>query len=401
MNPFQTPQASQLPGYNPSQLTNSAGQFRSLTPQRSAFNITPTRTLPSNSLYNPSNVSPFTVSQQPQPYSSAQIGPSVPTPKSSFVQAGYAQQPMNMTTSQQSSMIQPFQTQAQTHQYSIPTPNLMFNQFRTPQPPPVQFYTTESNMSFLTPAPPKLNFEDNAYWRHRKIETLNEIYRNYFYKLQLEFDSNETLLNQTSLSLKRIEDSQTNFSSRCKNIFSYSKKVASKQRRFFKAVELKQKFENELAKFIHSFMKICEQTNNTDYFYKVSCPAEFLSNLLEDIENRITHIEDTLLELEEITQKDNLSEPNYLTLVDSIKLMQEKFEIVTSLTYEIHKRVEDWQRRYVNLAKELYKRDVQDEFKEPADEDRENVEVRKKDSFKRPSLDSQDRKRILGPATKW
>jgi hypothetical protein len=389
MNPFQTPQASQL-----ASLSNSQ-QFRSVTPQRSAYTMTPTRTLPSSSIYNPSNVSPFTVSQQPVPYPSTVIGPSVPTPRSSLLQVpSFPSVPIIP-----SNTVQAFPSQS--NPYSSPTTGLPSAQFRTPQPPAIQFYNPPQPVPFFTPAAPKLSFEDSAYWRHRKIETLNDIYKNYFYKLQMEYDNNETLLNQTSISLKRIEESQNTFTSRCKNIFSYSKKVASKQRRFSKAVELRQRFENELAKFVNTFMKICEQTNNTDYFYKVPCPADFLSNLLEDLETRITHIEETLVELEEITQKENLTEASYLTLVDSIRLMQEKFEIVASMTHDIHKRVEEWQRKYVNLAKELYKRDVQDEFREPADEDRENIEVKKKDSLKRPSLDTRDMKRILGPAAKW
>jgi hypothetical protein len=366
MNPFQTPQASQL-----ASLSNSQ-QFRSVTPQRSAYTMTPTRTLPSSSIYNPSNVSPFTVSQQPVPYPSTVIGPSVPTPRSSLLQVpSFPSVPIIP-----SNTVQAFPSQS--NPYSSPTTGLPSAQFRTPQPPAIQFYNPPQPVPFFTPAAPKLSFEDSAYWRHRKIETLNDIYKNYFYKLQMEYDNNETL-----------------------NIFSYSKKVASKQRRFSKAVELRQRFENELAKFVNTFMKICEQTNNTDYFYKVPCPADFLSNLLEDLETRITHIEETLVELEEITQKENLTEASYLTLVDSIRLMQEKFEIVASMTHDIHKRVEEWQRKYVNLAKELYKRDVQDEFREPADEDRENIEVKKKDSLKRPSLDTRDMKRILGPAAKW
>jgi len=211
-------------------------------------------------------------------------------------------------------------------------------------------------------------FED-AHWRHKRIESLNPQTQNAFFNIQQEIDSNESLLKQSESSLNQLSELQVSLRARSHQLFGTAKKIISRQRRLQAAIEIRKRFETNVARYVREFIKVCEQVNGADYLHKVPAPAGFLSDMLNNAEETLDQIEVNVKEMEELFAAETPT-PDFGMLVQTLMLMQNKFKVVAAMAYEMHEKVENLSRKLKGVdLEEVVMKDETEEYVRRAEQD--------------------------------
>ncbi|CAG9320372.1 unnamed protein product [Blepharisma stoltei] len=217
------------------------------------------------------------------------------------------------------------------------------------------------------PPQPRTNFEDSGYWRHKKVETLSEGYKKAIYEIQQDIDGNDISLRNSESTLEKLSEQQIRVKDKTNQLFSYSKKVISRQRRCQNALDILKTFENNIAKYVREFIKITEQCNQADAFHKIQAPAAFLSDILNSCETQIKEMERNINDMEEIIKLET-SRPQFSLLVQTISLMMDKFKIVGSISADLHNRVLEFQYKASEMVKDNFHQELPLNLNEIKDE---------------------------------
>jgi hypothetical protein len=191
-------------------------------------------------------------------------------------------------------------------------------------------------------------------------------------KVDTHINDNEFKLHKAELQLTHLSEEHNSIAQHSRKLIGYCKKVMSQQHRLEKTLEVKLKFESDLAMFVKDFLKLVEQANTQQMYQRISTPASFLVELLKHCDEKVKALDKYIDEVEEIVQIDiESSSDKYqsaATLANTLKLMQENFEIVTAMVAEVHKGVMEWENRYIALMRDTYREDVSDQFRARRDE---------------------------------
>lgn len=199
------------------------------------------------------------------------------------------------------------------------------------------------------------------------METLADAYKKAIYDIQQEIDTNDLNLKNADSTVERLSEEQTRVKEKTNQLFSYSKKVLSRQRRCGNALEIIKSFENNIAKYVREFIKICETCNQADSFHRVQAPSSFLSDMLGHCELRIKDIEKNINDIEEILKLET-SPPHFSMLVQTISSMFDKFKVVSSLASEMHNKINNFQQKISENFREIYHQDTNFSLFEAKDE---------------------------------
>lgn len=215
-------------------------------------------------------------------------------------------------------------------------------------------------------------FTDTTQWRHRKAADLPQNIKDFLIKLDNGINDNDLKLHIAESQLAHLSEEHSTLSQHSKKLFGYCKKVMAQQQRLEKTLEVKLKFENDLARFVKDFLKLVEQANTQQMYQRISTPATFLVELLQHCDEKVKALDKYIDEVEDIVKIDiessNEKFQTAATLANTLKLMQENFEIVTAMVAEVHRGVVEWENRYIALMRDTYREDVSDQFRARRDE---------------------------------
>jgi hypothetical protein len=221
----------------------------------------------------------------------------------------------------------------------------------------------------MSPSQPVFTpFQDSSLWRQIRTSDLPHDFQSIILNIQSEIDHNEHSLTTTKQSLDLLQDLQLAIREKSRQMFGKSKLVLAKQQRLQRAVEVRKAFEVDISNFMNEFLKLVEFCGATNVATKISTPASFLSDLIRRIEERVKCLEAEMLELEDLLQAEVSGDSSALMIVQTLKLFQEKFEVVTALVSEVHIRVAAWQARYIDIMRDYYRQDVREMFRDRPDE---------------------------------
>ena len=185
---------------------------------------------------------------------------------------------------------------------------------------------------------PSLQFEEAEACKYKKVETLNESFKNFFYKTQGDIDIINESLKYGHSTLKMVDEHMAFVSEKCKKVLGETKKVLSLQKRVKVSLEIKQEFESKVGRFIKDFIRICDHGSIADQYHQINAPATFLCDFLELCGQRLQDIEEHIVSVEEIV-KNECEVETIDMLMQIISLMQKKFKIVSAMTYDLHEKI--------------------------------------------------------------
>lgn len=199
---------------------------------------------------------------------------------------------------------------------------------------------------------PSMQFEEPGSWKHKKIETLNENYKNFFYNTQKEFDKIDEALKQSQSTLKSFDEIKGKVAEKSANVLSYTRKVLALQKRIQITLDLKLTFEQKVARYIKDFIRICDHYNPSDNYHQITAPADFLQDFLALSDSRLADMEDHISSIEEMI-KNECEVESLQMLVQVISMMQEKFKVVSAVTFECHLKVAKMHAEFSSQYKEI------------------------------------------------
>lgn len=197
-----------------------------------------------------------------------------------------------------------------------------------------------------------LQFEGPETWRYRKLETLPENFRNLFFSIQKELENIEESVNGSRNSLSRYNKASSVIAEKSKALLSYSRKVLTLEQRISIAMEIKQKYENQVVKYVKELMKLCESIDRGDLYNKVVSPAGFLADFCAMCDIRLAEVEESVKEVEELLRGETDLQIAKC-FFNTILYINDKMRIVESLVSEVHDRVEIMAKIYGGVDKEL------------------------------------------------
>jgi hypothetical protein len=200
-----------------------------------------------------------------------------------------------------------------------PTSNSMFSGYPSSTPQPASYSPDSNSMS-------------------KTIGTLSEQEKNFFFLLKSKIDENDTNLNQSESIIKSIEKFKKSLKEKLFELFTYSRKVQTLEKRCKTSTEILKKFEVNINNYIKDAVSVYTQCEFADSFHPIGSPGVFLSDMLDQCDGRLKLIEDNFKEIQELLLVES-QDYQINMLVNTIGLMQEKFQLVTSLAFDVHKRV--------------------------------------------------------------
>ena len=112
-------------------------------------------------------------------------------------------------------------------------------------------------------------------------------------------------------------------------------------------MEIVKRFQSNLNLFIKDAIKVFDRCEHADSYHQIDSPGNFLSDMLVHCEERLKSIEENYKEIQELLMIEQKTS-EFVVLVNTISMMQAKFEIISSIAYDVHKRVEEVIDRYAN-----------------------------------------------------
>ncbi|OMJ93394.1 hypothetical protein SteCoe_3636 [Stentor coeruleus] len=174
----------------------------------------------------------------------------------------------------------------------------------------------------------------------KKISELSENTKNNLFNFKGQIDRNEASLNQSESILNSITKYKDELKQRIITLFTFSRRVQTGEKRCKVTIETVKKFQMNVNSFVKEAVKVFNHCDSADQYHQIESPAGFLSDMLITCEERLKLIEENFKEIQEIVSVEN--RPFELSmLVNTIAMMQEKFELVSSVAYDVHKRVQE------------------------------------------------------------
>lgn len=198
-------------------------------------------------------------------------------------------------------------------------------------------------------------------YKDKIIDTLTQQEKENLFKLKTMIDENDSHLQQSEKTLEKISKFKSDIKLRLLDLFTYARKVQVSEMRCKVSVEIVKKFQANLSLFVKDAIKIFDRCEQADSYHQIDSPGAFLSDMLVHCEERLKGIDESYKEIQELLLIEQKSS-EFVLLVNTISMMQDKFEIISSIAYDVHKRVEEVVNRYANLfginSEENSKKDV-------------------------------------------
>lgn len=183
----------------------------------------------------------------------------------------------------------------------------------------------------------------------KKISELSDATKNNLFNFKGQIDRNEASLSQSESILNSITKYKNELKERLITLFTFSRRVQTGEKRCKVTIETVKKFQGNVNSFVKEAVKVFNHCDSADQYHQIQSPAGFLSDMLIVCEERLKCIEDNFKEIQEIVSVEN--RPFELSmLINTIAMMQEKFELVSSVAYDVHKRVQEVLAKYPGIV---------------------------------------------------
>ena len=170
------------------------------------------------------------------------------------------------------------------------------------------------------------------------IGTLSDQEKNAFVNLKLCLNQHDNNLTESETILKAITKTKSEIKEKMMELFIFTRKVQTAEKRCKVTVEGLKKFENNISRFIKDAIAVYNQCEFADSYHQIDSPGIFLSEMLGSCDERLKCIEDNFKEIQELFSVESESS-QILMLINTISLMQEKFQLISSIAYDMHKKV--------------------------------------------------------------
>ena len=178
------------------------------------------------------------------------------------------------------------------------------------------------------------------------IESLAQSDKDNLFNLKSQIESNEANLIQAENTLTKICKFKDDIKARLVELFSFARKVQTAEKRCKASLEVVKKFQSNISLFIKDAVKVFDRCERADGFNQIDSPGVFLNEMLANCEERLKSIDESFKEIQELVLIEDRSN-EFMMLVKTISMMQTKFELVSSLTFDMHKRVQEVMDRYL------------------------------------------------------
>lgn len=206
------------------------------------------------------------------------------------------------------------------------------------QNPAGGLFNNNPTAAFQGGQPGPINFTPQESPSSQLIENLSQTLKENCYTLRKFIDDNETYLTQSESLLASISKYKQDLKLKLTTLFIFSRKVQTAEKRCKVTVDVIKKFQCNINNFIKDAVKVFNQCEYADSYHQIESPANFLADMLGCCEERLKVIEDNFKEVQELMSiQSGNCELNML--INTISLMQEKFELVSSVAYDVHKKV--------------------------------------------------------------
>lgn len=196
-------------------------------------------------------------------------------------------------------------------------------------------------------AAPPMVYTQNPGYHNKIIDNLTQTEKESLFKLKSLIDDNDSQLLQSQGTLEKICKFKSDLKLRLLDLFTYARKVQTSEKRCKASVEIVKKFQSNLNLFIKDAIKVFDRCEHADSYHQIDSPGNFLSDMLIHCEERLKSIEENYKEIQELLLIEQKSS-EFVLLVNTISMMQTKFEIISSIAFDVHKRVEEVIDRYAN-----------------------------------------------------
>jgi hypothetical protein len=195
--------------------------------------------------------------------------------------------------------------------------------------------SVQGNVAFV----PYQNFSD------KMIDNFNQTEKDNLFGLKNQIENNENCLIQAENTLSKITKFKDDIKNRLQELFAFARKVQTAEKRCKASLEIVKKFQGNISLFIKDAVKVFDRCERADGFNQIDSPGVFLSDMLANCEERLKSIEESFKEIQELVLIEERSN-EFILLIKTIAMMQTKFELVSSLTFDMHKRVLEVTGRY-------------------------------------------------------
>ena len=172
------------------------------------------------------------------------------------------------------------------------------------------------------------------------IGTLPDKEKNDFFNLKHCIDQQDAQLTQSDAVLKNILKYKSRIKEKLAELFIYSRRVKTAEKRCKVGLDVVKKFETNVSNFVKDAIKVYNQCEFADSYHQIDSSDIFLSEMLGCCEERLKNIEDNFKEIQELLTIES-GTSHFSMLINTITLMQEKFQLISSVAYDMHKRVSE------------------------------------------------------------
>lgn len=237
---------------------------------------------------------------------------------------------------------------------SAPTGTTLFGALSSPNKPAPQPASPFAPLLSLGQGLVKTVIENQFGWRREYIEKLPDPFKNICFQIQTQIDENEKYLSDISQILSLTTENRLISRAKAGLLISSTQKVEAKLVRMRRTLDAISKYQKTVYDYTKDFVRICERIGTTDPFLSAQYPAPFLSEMLSSCEDKLSGLEMIINELEEILVSEKESSyGDFATLVSSLQMMHERFQLVCALTAQIHNRISRFQEHYIDKRREL------------------------------------------------
>lgn len=237
---------------------------------------------------------------------------------------------------------------------SAPTGTTLFGALSSPNKPAPQQASPFAPLLSIGQSLVKTVIENQYGWRREYIEKLPDPFKNVCFQIQTQIDENEKYLSDISQILSLTTENRIISRAKAGLLVSSTKKVEAKLVRMRRTLDAISKYQKTVYDYTRDFVRICERISTADPFLSAQYPAPFLSEMLSSCEDKLSGLEMIINELEEILVSEKESSyGNFATLVSSLQMMHERFQLVCALTAQIHIRISRCQEHYIDKRREL------------------------------------------------
>jgi hypothetical protein len=237
---------------------------------------------------------------------------------------------------------------------SAPTGTTLFGALSSPNRPAPQPASAFAPLLPIGQCLVKSVIENQYGWRREYIEKLPDPFKNACFQIQTQIDENEKYLSDISQILSLTTENRLISRAKAGLLVSSTKKVEAKLVRMRRTLDAISRYQKTVYDYTKDFVRICERISTSDPFLSANYPAPFLSEMLSSCEDKLSGLEMIINELEEILVSEKESSyGNFATLVSSLQMMHERFQLVCALTAQIHNRISRCQEHYIEKRRDL------------------------------------------------